>query len=89
VFAFPRLPSAPEPQDPPPSPDVSGEEGDDERLRDWRIERFEEMGFAYPWALELAVGGADWHDCVKLLTLLSKAGYDEPTAREMAAEILR
>jgi len=77
------------PQDPPPPPDSLEESDDSDVVRDWRLARFEEMGYDYPTALELAIGRVDWHAARKLAGLIGDAGYDDSTAREMTAEILR
>lgn len=42
----------------------------------WLVERFEELHFPYPVALELARQHADWH----LADAYLRAGCDPPTA---------
>jgi hypothetical protein len=81
------LPSPPTVSDPPDLP-PSLTEGEDDDVREWVVSRFEKIGYAYPWALELAVGRVDHHDMRRLIELMGEAGYDDATAREMAAEIL-
>ena len=82
-----RMPSLAPPDDPPDLPPLLVEE-DDESVQEWRVARFEELGYTYPLALELS-RSVDWHAAKKLCSLMGRAGYDEPTAREMTAEILR
>jgi hypothetical protein len=38
----------------------------DERLLEWRLERFAELGFSAVESSELAESGADWHLAVAL-----------------------
>ena len=76
------------PDDPPELPS-SLEEGEAERVREHRLARFEALGYPYPLALELAAGRVDHHALKRLIELMGEAGYDEETAREMAAEILQ
>ena len=39
-----------------------------ERVRVWRVEKYEEYGLPYPVALELAVRGVDWHRVARAMT---------------------
>ena len=49
----------PEPEEPPELPPTPSDELDEMVL--YRLSRFEEMGFGYSVALELALASVDWH----------------------------
>lgn len=84
---FGSMPSTPNVSDPPDLP-PSLAEGESDDVFDWVMSRFEKIGYDPLRALELAVGRVDHHAAQSLVALMGKAGYDEQTAREMAAEIL-
>lgn len=56
-----RPKTMPEPQ---PLPEIDREA---EKVRTWRMEQFDRLGFDYPQSLELALSGADWHRAETLL----------------------
>jgi len=44
-----------------PEPPVDPNDSEVERMRAWRVSRYDRLGLPYPLALELAIAGADWH----------------------------
>ena len=57
VPAWFKPPEVPVPDDPP----ELAEQDEDQRVRSWNVERFEELGLPWIVAYELALKRSDWH----------------------------